>query len=58
MFNLSLRVVFLMGKADEHGTQHGEDVCLNKGHQQLQQIHEEQHEDAEGIQAETESDTH
>jgi len=58
MFNLSLRVVFLMGKADEHGTQHGEDVSLNEGHQQLEQIHEEQHEDTEGIQAETESDTH
>ena len=47
-----------MGEPDEHSTQHGEDVGLNEGHQQLKQVHEEQHEDAEGIQAETESDTH
>ena len=58
MFNLSLRVVFLMGKADEHGTQHGEDVSLNESHQQLEQVHEEQHEDAKGVQAKTKSDTH
>ena len=53
-----LSMVLLVGKPDEHSTQHGEDVSLNKGHQQLKQVHEEQHEDAEGIQAETESDTH
>ena len=51
-------MMFLMGKSDEHGTQHREDVSLNEGHQQLQEVHEEEHEDAEGVQAETESDTH
>ena len=53
-----LSVMLLMGEPDEHSTQHSEDVGLNEGHQQLEQVHEEQHEDAEGIQAETESDTH
>ena len=47
-----------MGKPDEHSTQHGENVRLNKGYQQLQKIHKEEHEDAEGVQAETKSDTH
>ena len=47
-----------MGKPDEHRTEHGEDVSLNESHQQLKQVHEEQHDDTEGIQAKTESDTH
>ena len=51
-------MMVLMGKPDEHRTQHGEDVSLNEGNQQLQQIHEEEHQDAERIQAETKSDTH
>ena len=53
-----LLVVLLVGKPDEHRTKHCEDVCLNKSNQQLQQIHEEQHDDAKGIQAKTKSDTH
>ena len=48
----------LMGKPDKDGTQHGEDVSLNEGYQKLQQIHEEEHQDAEGIQTETEPDSH
>ena len=53
-----LSVMIFMGKPDEHRTQHGEDVCLNKGHQHLKCIHEEQHDDTESIQTKTKSDTH
>ena len=54
----SLCVVVLVGKPDEHSTQHGEHISLDESHQQLKRIHEEQHDDAEGVQAETESHTH
>ena len=50
--------MFLMGKPDEHRAEHCEDVGLNKSHQHLQQIHEEEHDDAKGIQAEAEAHTH
>ena len=58
IYCLLLSAVFLMGKPDKHRTQHSEDVSLNEGHQQLKQVHEEEHDDAEGIQAKSESDTH
>ena len=49
-------MVFLMGKADEHSTQHGEHVGLNEGYQQLKGIHEQQHQKAEQVQTNTHTD--
>ena len=53
-----LSVMLFMGKPDEHRTQHGEDVCLNKGYQHLKRIHKEQHDNTESVQTKTKSDTH
>ena len=58
VFNSLLSMVIFMGKPDKHRTQHGEDVCLNKGYQHFKRIHEEQHDDTESIQTKTKSDTH
>ena len=53
-----LLVVLLMSQADEDGTKHGEHVGLHKGHQQLQAVHKEQHDDAERVESQAETDTH
>lgn len=54
----SFRTMFFMRKSDEHRTQHREDVCLDKGHKNLKTVHEEKHDYAESVQAETVTDTH
>ena len=48
----------LMGKPNEDRTQHGENVSLDESNQQLQRIHEEQHDDAEGVESKAESYAH
>ena len=47
-----------MGQADKHGTEHREDVGLDEGHQHLEKVHEEQHDDAEGVQTQSVAHTH
>ena len=42
--------MLLMRQSDEHSTQHREDVGLHEGNQQLQGVHEQQHDDAERVQ--------
>ena len=45
--------MLLMSQSDKHGTEHREDISLNKGYQQLQAVHEEQHDDTERFQTDT-----
>ena len=51
-------MMFLMGKTDEHGTQHGEHIGLHESHQQFEGVHEQQHDDAEQVQAQSETYAH
>ena len=39
-----LSMMFFMSKPDEHRTQHSEYISLDKSHQQLKRVHEQQHE--------------
>ena len=43
----------LMSQADEYGTKHCEHIRLNEGHQQLQCVHKQKHEDAEDVEPQT-----
>lgn len=47
-----------MSKADEHGGEEGEHVGLYERHKNLDEIHEEEHEGAEGIEAEAHASSH
>ena len=51
-------MMLLMCQSDEDSTEHGEHISLDEGNQQLQTVHEQQHDDTEDIQAHTETDTH
>ena len=47
-----------MRQTDEHGREQREHVSLNKGHQQLHTIHEEEHDGTEEIESETHAYAH
>ena len=51
-------VMVFVSQTDEHGTEHRKDVGLYEGHQHFEQIHEQQHDDAESIQSQSEADAH
>ena len=51
-------MVLGMSKADEHSREEREDVSLNEGNEDLYEVHEEEHEAAEGVKAETHAGTH
>ena len=53
-----LFVMLLMCQTDEHRTQHREHVSLYECHQQFEGVHEQQHDDAEQVQADTHANTH
>ena len=50
--------MLLVCQSDKHSTKHGEHICLNECHQHLKQVHEEEHDDTEEIQAQTITYTH
>ena len=39
--------MFGVSQSDEDGAEHGEDVGLDKGHQELQTVHEQHHHETE-----------
>ena len=47
-----------MGQADEHRAQQRKHVGLNKSDQQLQAVHEQEHDDAKGVEPQAEPHTH
>ena len=50
--------MFWMSQADEDGTEHGEDIRLDEGYQELQAVHEEHHHETEQGQSGTEYRIH
>ena len=42
-----MSLVLGMCQSDEDGAEHGEHVSLDKGHQELQTVHEQHHDKAE-----------
>ena len=51
-------MMFLMRQSYEHRAKHGEHVGLNEGYEELKTVHEQQHNDAERVESETETNAH